>query len=242
VIADAEPLIRDAGVAEEARLFRAQEGIHSLAHRLHLNALMRRYPGLKQVVDKAVANYDALYDAHDLKFHLAYVGGLEATFTPTFKLMLDNRDILFDGGDAHIASLFVWHFCEEVEHRASALAIYNHVFGDTFYRLRNFAAFYGHSAGCVKTIIKEFQPHVPEAPAEAFTVNPLKGTPIGQRMRALVGIVGSQMPWHDPEHAALPVCFGEWRTRYERGEDMRTAYGLMPADTAHRPLDAHAHT
>ena len=39
---DAERLITDQQVLEEARAFRAQEGIHSLAHRTHVNALIEQ--------------------------------------------------------------------------------------------------------------------------------------------------------------------------------------------------------
>jgi hypothetical protein len=33
---------------------------------------------------------------------------LEATFTPLFKVMLDNRDSLFGAGDRRVASLMMW--------------------------------------------------------------------------------------------------------------------------------------
>ncbi len=45
---------------------------------------------------------------------LAYVADTEATFTPSFKLMLDNEKTLFRPGDDRVASLFLWHFVEEV--------------------------------------------------------------------------------------------------------------------------------
>ena len=34
-----------------------------------------------------------------IKYHLAYVGGLESIFTPSFRLMLDNREPLFSGAE-----------------------------------------------------------------------------------------------------------------------------------------------
>src|SRR5690554_6783638 len=47
IMRDAEPLIKNPEVLEEARLFRAQEAVHSAAHRRHTAALIRKYPGLK---------------------------------------------------------------------------------------------------------------------------------------------------------------------------------------------------
>ena len=55
----------DDELSEEARLFRMQEAIHSQAHKLHVAALIERYPGLRETLDASVANYDALYEAHD---------------------------------------------------------------------------------------------------------------------------------------------------------------------------------
>ena len=46
-VADAEARIRDPAILEEARLFRIQEAVHSQAHKLHVSALIKKYPGLK---------------------------------------------------------------------------------------------------------------------------------------------------------------------------------------------------
>ena len=63
--------------------------------------------------------YDELIDEQPIEFHAAYIANLEATFTPLFKVILDNRDSLFGGGDRRVASLMMWHFVEEIEHRSS---------------------------------------------------------------------------------------------------------------------------
>lgn len=77
------------------------------------------YPALKETLDKVIESYDDLTAGTPLKYRLAYTADLEATFTPpVFKLMLDHDDTLFAPGDDRVASLFLWHFVEEVEHRA----------------------------------------------------------------------------------------------------------------------------
>src|SRR6201998_618268 len=135
-VQQAKPLITDASVAEEARAFLRQEAQHSSTHRKHVTALIKRYPGLQETLDAAIASFDDVTATKSLKFRLAYIADLEATFTPSFKLMLDNEETLFRGGDDRVASLFMWHFVEEVEHRSSALVIYDAVVGDTWYRTR----------------------------------------------------------------------------------------------------------
>ena len=124
-VGEAKPLIADAEVAAEATAFLRQEAQHSASHRKHVNALTARYPGLSETVDAAMARFDELTETTPLEFRLAYIADLEATFTPTFKMMLDNEATLFRPGDERVASLFLWHFVEEVEHRSSALVIYD---------------------------------------------------------------------------------------------------------------------
>src|SRR5690606_26398313 len=90
LITQAKPQITDPEVAEEADAFMRQEGQHSTAHRQHVKALIRRYPGLQQTLDAVIGEFDKLTASTPVKYRLAYTADLEATFTPVFKLMLDN--------------------------------------------------------------------------------------------------------------------------------------------------------
>jgi len=78
----------------------------------------------------ASAAYDELLRQEEVEFHLAYIANLEATFTPLFKMVFDNRRLLFAGEDERAGTLFLWHFVEEIEHRSSALLIHHHVTPD----------------------------------------------------------------------------------------------------------------
>ncbi len=227
---DAEPHIKDAEVLEEARLFKFQEAQHSLSHRRHVNALIEKYPGLKGTLDKVIGSYMSLYKQEDLKFHLAYGGGLEATFTAHFKMIIDNRGQLFRDGDSRVASLNLWHFCEEIEHRSSALVVYNDVVGSYWYRLRQFPKIIKHVKSCLDMLAEEFKIHVPEVPPEYYDQNPFSSIPFAQRYNRIVGILGSQMPWHDPEHQPLPNWSHKWFRSYDNGEDMSNYYGTRPSE------------
>jgi Predicted metal-dependent hydrolase len=125
-----------AGVAEEAEAFLRQEAQHAAAHRKHMLALIKQYPGLEQCYERTVASFNDLIDAHPVEFHAAYIANLEATFTPMFKVILDHRDSLFAGGDKRVASLMMWHFVEEIEHRSSRLMLYRHLMPDPWYRVK----------------------------------------------------------------------------------------------------------
>jgi hypothetical protein len=224
-MAEAEALIKDPAVLEEARRFRMQEGLHSAAHRLHVKALAARYPGIETAMERCIAFYDDLYSQHDLKYHIGYVAGLESIFTPSFKLLLDNKEALYAKGDVRVSSLFLWHFCEEIEHRSSALIIYNHVCRDYFYRLSHFKEFMLRSKDVLDIIAEEFRKTFPDMPEEWFTADYRRNLPKKQRKRAERACLMAQAPWHNPRHEALPAYYAEWSEKYDGGEDVRRIYG-----------------
>src|SRR5262245_16626835 len=157
----AMPRITDPAVAEEAEAFLRQEAQHARVHRLHANAMIAQFPGLAETFAATNAAYDRLLDREDVEFHLAYIANLEATFTPLFKMVFDNRGPLFEGGDERVGTLLLWHFVEEIEHRSSALIIHHHVTPDPWYRIRKAPKVFGHCAGIYSTALDGFERHVP---------------------------------------------------------------------------------
>ena len=129
-------LSSDADIAAEAEAFLRQEAQHAAAHRKHMIALIEQYPGLERCYKQTTASFNELIEAHPVEFHAAYIANLEATFTPMFKVILDHRDWLFAGGDTRVASLMMWHFVEEIEHRSSGLMLYRHLMPDPWYRVK----------------------------------------------------------------------------------------------------------
>src|SRR6476646_4847437 len=132
-----DKLSEDPEVASEADAFLLQEAQHAAAHRKHMIARTRRYPELERCYEDACSAYDKLIDEQSIEFHAAYIANLEATFTPLFKVMLDNRDALFGGGDRRVASSMMWHFVEEIEHRSSGLLLCKHVNPNPWYRVKH---------------------------------------------------------------------------------------------------------
>ena len=250
VVRQAMDRITDAGVADEAEDFLRQEAQHARAHRLHLRALASQYPGVKGVVDDAVASYDTVLEREPLEFHLAYIADLEATFTPMFKMLLDNRASLFAPGDDRVASLFLWHFVEEVEHRSSALRIYDAVVRRPWYRLRVMPRVFGHASQLFSQVMDGFEEHVPAEALVVTTRRVLSGTiwaremaarvpvargwaaggdeypptfhavPNGDLLRMAWRLALSQVPGHAPAREPVPAFAAEWFAGYERGVDV----------------------
>lgn len=250
----AQERITDPEIQEEAELFLRQEGLHARAHRNHAAALVAQYPGLKEVVDATEAGFDQLLESESLEFNLAYIAAIEATFTPLFRMMLDNEASLFAGANDEVASLLVWHFTEEIEHRSSALLIYRAVVGKDMYRTRNVRKIFGHMRGMSRITMRGFNEHVPRADrlVDAPVLPPRRGpraaldrrlrgprtppfepygtVPKTQMWRMSYGLFMSQMPWHQPKNERLPAFAGRWFEAYDRGVDVTHWFGSQ-----HRP-------
>jgi predicted metal-dependent hydrolase len=241
-VQEAKPLITEPAVAEEAVAFLRQEAQHSSTHRKHVNGLIKSYPGLQQTFDEATAAYDELTETTPLQFRLAYMADTEATFTPFFKMLLDNEATLFKPGDDRVASLFLWHFVEEVEHRSSALMIYDAVVGKPWYRVRALPAILKHLLKVTGILAAGINEHVPEPDRriDGRTLVPSYGLrtalrrkqfppafaaiPRKEKLLASVRILRSQTPFHDPGPQPLPEFADEWFARWNRGGDVTRWY------------------
>jgi predicted metal-dependent hydrolase len=161
------PRITDPVALEEAHAFLRQEAQHAKNHRRHIGCLIKQYPGLQETLDEAIASYDQLIATKSLEWQLAYTADLESTFTPIFKVMLDHEDELFRPGDERVSSLFLWHFCEEIEHRSSGLIVYDAVVPNPWYRVRVSRAVFRHVMAMYRLILAGFEKHVPESDRQA---------------------------------------------------------------------------
>nr|WP_099244615.1 metal-dependent hydrolase [Mycobacterium sp. shizuoka-1] len=248
-VREAQSLFTDPGVAAEAQAFLRQEAQHANAHRQHVAALVRRYPGLQEGFDAIEASYDEMTRVRSLDYRLAYIANLEAMFTPSFRFLLDNHTTVFRPGDDRLASLFLWHIVEEVEHRSSALMIYDAVVGRPWYRLRVVPSLLAHIFGTLIPIYAEvMNTHVPEVDrvidARSMLLSQrLRGVvskPFGwsrahsgafadvavrDKAEAILGLIRSQNPFFDPTGERLPAFADEWFARYERGDDVLHWYG-----------------
>jgi predicted metal-dependent hydrolase len=235
------PLMRDPRVVEEATAYLRQEAQHSAAHASHVRALVRRWPGLKETVEAVTASFDRLTATKPLAWRLGYTAVIEATFTPYFKVFLDHEDKLFAPGDERVASLFLWHFVEEIEHRSSALMVYDAVHDSYPYRLKTMVGVIKHIDEILKIIRHGFQTHVPDAEGGRFAalipngMSPralldaqratrelcrpgqatYAGVPKREMAAMLIGLVRSQAPRHDPTREKLPPFAAHWFERFE---------------------------
>ncbi|UEA58441.1 metal-dependent hydrolase [Gordonia otitidis] len=262
---EALPLMRDPEMVDEATDYIKQEGQHTAAHLAHLRALIRRWPGLKDTMDEVVASYDRLLETKPLAWRLAYAAVVEATFTPYFRVFLDHDDKLFEPGDERVSSLFIWHFVEEMEHRSSALKVYDAVHDSYLYRVKTIAGVVKHMNEMLTIVGEGFRAHVPVGEGGEFaelipagvTLRSIAdvrrftrahpeydatyaGVPARDLVEMFVGLVRSQGPGHDPFYERLPAFAARWFRRYD--EDPRAAarwYSIGVGEIAKRVPDGH---
>lgn len=239
---EAIPLIRDPELAEEADAFLRQEAVHSAAHLGHFRALARRWPGLQQTKDEVEQSFRDLTATKPLAWRLAYTAVIEATFTPLMKVFLDHEDKMFEPGDERVASLFLWHFVEEIEHRSAAQMIYQAVHGSYPYRLKTMIGVIKHVDTVFSIISRGFDAHVPASDDGEFgrllpnglslkslfaayraarqLSGPGKavysGVPKRELLAMAVGIVRAQGPNHDPTYENLPEFAARWSSQYDQ--------------------------
>lgn len=255
---EAIPLMRRPEDVDEAEAYLRQEAQHSAAHVSHVRALIKRWPGLRETRDQVVSSYEHLTATKPLAWRLAYAAIVEATFTPYFKVFLDHEDKLFRPGDERVASLFLWHFVEEIEHRSSALLVYNAVHDSFLYRLCAIPSVAKHMAEVLAITSSGFRRHVPEhdgggvarlipqglsyraireSRSVAREVNKTRhstysGVPRREIATMLGGLVRSQGPTHDPGHEQLPAFAARWFAKYDDnpGVAARWYSGESPGD------------
>jgi predicted metal-dependent hydrolase len=251
---EAIPRIDDPEMKAEAEAFLRQEAQHARAHRDHIAALTRQYPGLGDISAEIERRFNQLLETKSLAYHLAYAADVEATFTPMFNVWLRHRDSLFDNGDPRVAPLFLWHLVEEIEHRSSAYLIYNAVVPDPWYRLKMVPSVFAHMLGCSSVICRGFDQHVPyeerlAAASELATgwkelraalvrfwpfgdkakpAHPVPGQfatiPRMELLRMVYRLMRSQHPRHSPAAEEIPPFAGEWLADYDRGRDVVNWY------------------
>jgi hypothetical protein len=190
---------------------------------------------------------EELLEAKSLEVHLAYVANLEATFTPLFKLVPDNRASVFDGGDPAVGSLMMWHFVEEIEHRSSGVIVCDHVVKNRWFRTRQVKRTFAHVGEVSKRIATAFDEHVPwedrlvnccdvigstttlvgkrtpwRRSAESAAPAAFGAASTTQVASMFFHLALSQFPYHSPARQPLPKLAARWMREYDSGADMTT--------------------
>lgn len=117
----------------DVRGFIAQEGQHFQNHRKYNEMLKANgYKDLEILEGLMVEEYK-LFQNRDLKWRLAYTAGFETLTLGVTDFLVHNRRLLFGNSDPVVASLVLWHFVEETEHKNVAFDLFNDLFPNNYF-------------------------------------------------------------------------------------------------------------
>jgi predicted metal-dependent hydrolase len=141
----ARPLIRDPQLQSELDLYIKQEATHYKQHRQFNNTLKDKgyacIANLEETLDK---DYSDLESRRSLRFNLAYAEGFESMALALGEMLIEDRVYLFGDSDPAVASLVLWHFVEEIEHKNVAFDVFHHLYGSYFWRMVGLVYASGH--------------------------------------------------------------------------------------------------
>lgn len=129
--------INNTSLKKDVERFCHQEAQHYAQHkRFNQLILNHGYPGLTDKLDNLKSEFERFLSEKSNQFMIGYIEGFEAFTTQSAIETLKIR--LFDhpANSSYFADLFKWHMVEELEHRTIAFDLYNHLYGDYFYRAR----------------------------------------------------------------------------------------------------------
>lgn len=203
-IYQALPELQDPALRQEAKDFIDQEAKHSKAHMAHVNGLIGRYPELREIFNETMSDFANKWEISDYHYRLAYSTIIEGTSLPLYKIMIRHRDKLILGGDERVASLLLWHFSEEIEHRSSALKVYNAIVKKPFYRLTLFPEVGRHLAANMNRIARRFAEVVPGI-AELDLRQAMASVPRWDRVKMMASLLASQLPTNNHSNGSMPA-------------------------------------
>jgi predicted metal-dependent hydrolase len=157
---EARGRITDPKLAAELDLYCGQESAHYRQHRIFNDTLKAQgYRSVEAIEAQLAADYARLGAEKSLAFNLAYAEGFESMALAIGHMLIEDREFLFGGGESGVASLVLWHFVEEIEHKNVAFDVFEHVVGGYGWRVFGLAYATGHifwrTRGAYHALLKE---------------------------------------------------------------------------------------
>jgi predicted metal-dependent hydrolase len=132
----ARPLLADAALQAELDLYIKQEATHYKQHRRFNDTLAAQgYDSIPVLEGRLADDYEKLGRMRSLRFNLAYAEGFESMALALGEMLIEDREFLFGHSDSAVASLVLWHFVEEIEHKNVAFDVFHHLHASYMWRM-----------------------------------------------------------------------------------------------------------
>jgi len=121
--------ITDPALLEEAKAWMGQEAQHFKQHRRFNEVLIAAgYPELREREKQMEREYQEL-GKRSLKYQVAYTAGFEVMALSIAHMLIEQREYFSGEADGHVASMWLRHLIEEIEHKNLAFDVYQHLYG-----------------------------------------------------------------------------------------------------------------
>ncbi|MGH8518833.1 MAG: metal-dependent hydrolase, partial [Panacagrimonas sp.] len=132
----ARPQISDPALQADLDAYVRQEATHYKQHRLFNDELKARgYRAIDTIEARLQREYADLESKRSLAFNLAYAEGFECMALAVGHMLVADREYLFGQSESGVASLVLWHFVEEIEHKNVTYDVFEHLHGNYFRRV-----------------------------------------------------------------------------------------------------------
>ncbi|MEH6634179.1 MAG: metal-dependent hydrolase [Halioglobus sp.] len=233
----ARKLITDPQLREDLDLYIRQEATHFRQHKAFNKTLADAgYKSVGELEAILDADYKRLGNERSLRFNLAYAEGFESMALAIGHMLIDDREHLFGGSDTDVASLILWHFVEEIEHKNVAFDVFDHLYGGYFSRIGGLLYAAGHifwrTGQGYRALLKE----------DGLWQNSKSRWQLAKVLLRIFGkltpkLLKILLPWYHPSKVADPAWGRAWSALYENNPDGSAALDTYRLDAAN-PLAA----
>tara|TARA_R110000824_G_scaffold118960_15_gene272368 strand:- start:63123 stop:63977 length:855 start_codon:yes stop_codon:yes gene_type:complete len=131
----ARPLVTDPQLARDIDLYCGQESAHYRQHMLYNEEIRAASTAPVRDIEKLLADdYASMGKHRSLRFNLAYAEGFESMALAIGQTLIEDRVYYFGHADSAVASLVLWHFAEEIEHKNVTFDVFENISGSHFWR------------------------------------------------------------------------------------------------------------
>ncbi len=137
----AKERITDPALLKDVDLYIGQESTHFRQHQQWNKRLADLgYKAVPEMEAILKADYESFAKNRSFAFNVAYAEGFEAMALTIGHMLVEEREHLFGGADPAVASLILWHFVEEIEHKTVTYDVFKAL--DGRYAWRIYGMFY----------------------------------------------------------------------------------------------------
>lgn len=212
------PNFKSARLIDDIKKYIGQEAQHYQQHRKFNDVLKENgYEELAAIEEEMAKDFELFDRQRSPKFNLAYAAGFESMALALGHWLINNREYLFSGSDTRVASLILWHFVEEIEHKCAAFDAYEELYGNYFYRVYGtlFATFHvmKYSRKSYIAMMKK-DGHWASFKSRVNLMRYSGGFLFGVAKE----LIHSFIPWHHPLDIKDPEWSDEWIKEYEESK------------------------